>query len=457
MDWSPAIVDRHGPLYVRVVEALRADIASGRLHRGQQLPTQRALAKALGIDLTTVTRAYTEARRQGLIEARVGQGTFVAESASQSPRALGQRVEIDLSMNIPPQPLEADLDGRILRGLTSIQGEAGFFSLLNYRQPGGSPEERTVAAAWLARRVAGVTPDTVLVGSGTQTAILAFLLANTSRGDVVLAEDLTFPGFRAAAAYAGVRAVGVPMDGEGIMPEALDEACRRHAPKAVYLIPTMQNPTAVTMPEKRRKAVARVIESHDVQLFEDDAYGLLAPDVVPLASLMPERTTWAVSLSKCLAPGLRVSLLNAPNPAAAARVADALRAAVQMAPPLMVALVTRWLQDGSADRIIAAIRSEAAARQRIAAQALAGVRYAADPRGHHIWLSLPPHWSNAAFLAHLQRQGLAVVAGEVFSLGAAPHAIRVSLGAARSRAELATALDILAAAFRSAAATSHIV
>ena len=82
MDWYPTLNDREGPLYRRIVDALTADVASGRLRRGQQLPTHRALAKALGVDLTTVTRAYTEARRCGLTEARTGQGTFVAESMS---------------------------------------------------------------------------------------------------------------------------------------------------------------------------------------------------------------------------------------------------------------------------------------------------------------------------------------------------------------------------------------
>src|SRR5690348_11894867 len=87
MDWSPTLADRQGPVYRRIVEALSDDIASGRLHRGQQLPTHRALARALGVDLTTVTRAYTEARRAGLTEARAGQGTFVAESIAHMRHA----------------------------------------------------------------------------------------------------------------------------------------------------------------------------------------------------------------------------------------------------------------------------------------------------------------------------------------------------------------------------------
>src|ERR1043165_9626596 len=125
MDWTPTLADRAGPTYQRIVEALAADIAQGRLHRGQQLPTHRALAKTLGIDLTTVTRAYAEARQRGLTEARVGQGTFVAESMAQA-RPGSPAPQFALSMNLPPQPLEADLDGRLTRGLVALQREVGF-------------------------------------------------------------------------------------------------------------------------------------------------------------------------------------------------------------------------------------------------------------------------------------------------------------------------------------------
>src|SRR5215813_4824524 len=105
MDWVPTMSSRAGPLYRQIAEAIEGDIVSGRLRRGQQLPTHRALAKALGIDLTTVTRAYADAQRRGLTQARAGQGTFVAESMAQGRQAILGRPELDLSMNLPPQPM----------------------------------------------------------------------------------------------------------------------------------------------------------------------------------------------------------------------------------------------------------------------------------------------------------------------------------------------------------------
>src|SRR5882724_12744284 len=98
MDWIPTLSEWQGPVFLRIVEALAADIASGRLVRGQKIPTHRALASTLDIDLTTVTRAYGEARRRGLLDARVGRGTFVSETTVRATVDLPHPVKFDLSM-----------------------------------------------------------------------------------------------------------------------------------------------------------------------------------------------------------------------------------------------------------------------------------------------------------------------------------------------------------------------
>lgn len=459
MEWTPTIRDREGPLYARIVNALRSDIESGRLRRGEQLPTHRALAGTLAVDLTTVTRAYREARDEGLTEARVGQGTFVAESLAQSPRRLASGIATDLSMNLPPQPLEADIEGRITRGLAALRREFGFSSYLNYRDAGGSLEERRAAAAWLRPRVPHADAESMVIFPGTQAALYCFLTTQLAPGDVVLTEALTYPGLKAAADVARVRLVGLPIDREGLVPEALADACRRHTAKALYLVPTIHSPTTATMSPARREAIAEIVRAHDLMLFEDDAYGALAPDVTPIAALAPERTYLAASLAKCVAPGLRVSFFLMPTREAAAQFASALRAMVQMPVSLTLALATRWIRDGSLDDIISAIRNEASARQILAARALAGHAYRAHPNGHHIWVPLPAHWSRIEFAGHIQRQGVGVVTSEAFAVGdtTPEHAIRVALGAASSRAELVRALDVLAATLTSPAASQQVV
>ena len=458
MEWVPTISESQGPLYLRIVGALESDIAAGRVVRGQQLPTHRALAAALGVDLTTVTRAYGEARRRGLIEAQVGRGSFVSETSVRPATEATPEVRIDLSMNVPPHPLEAQLDDRILQGLEAIRQKSGLTAFLNYLEPGGSERERSIAARWLRPRVPHAAPERMVIYPGTQAIIFNLLMRLARADDVVLTEALTFPGMKAAAARLGIRLIGVAMDEGGLIPEALARACRAHQPKAVYLIPTLHNPATATLSPERRAAIAATIRNADTILIEDDAYGLLDPAASPMANLIPERTFLATTLSKCIAPALRVSYLLTPDLAAQQDMRARLQASAQMPPPLMVALATHWFESGIAERIIAAIRSEAAGRQQLAARALKGLAFAAGRAGHHIWLTLPAEWRRDDFVTYLLRSGLAVVGGDAFAVGAdPPQGLRISLGAARNRAELAEGLRLLASTLKVPAARRQIV
>ncbi len=163
MEWIPTISKESGPLYRQISDAIASDITSGHLRRGQQLPTHRALAGALGIDLTTVTRAYNDARHRGLLEARVGQGTFVSESTARVAADIADAVSIDLSMNVPPQPVEAALATQNEHGLAAIHKRSGLSSFLNYQEPGGNDQDREIVGSWLQSRVSTVTRDRIII------------------------------------------------------------------------------------------------------------------------------------------------------------------------------------------------------------------------------------------------------------------------------------------------------
>ena len=457
MDWVPTISAQAGPVYRQIAEAIEGDIVSGRLRRGQQLPTHRALAQALGIDLTTVTRAYAEARGRGLLEGRVGQGTFVSESSLRPPALTPDVIDVDLSMNVPPQPAEAALDSRIAQSLAAIERRAGFSPFLNYQRPGGGEAELEQAVRWLAPRLVGLSIERMTIFPGSQSAIFSVLRFLCRPGDRVLTEALTFPGFRSAAQTLGLTVAGVAMDGEGAVPDALAKAIRAHRPKAVYLTPTMHNPSTATMSARRRWDIAQILRRTAIPLIEDDAYGLLDRSQDLIATLIPDQTFVTTSLSKCLTPGLRVSFLTAPDAASATGLRGILQSIAHMAPPLMVALTMEWLRTGDAETIILAIRKEAGARQELAARLLRGHAYSAHPNGHHVWMPLPQAWSRMEFVAQLFRRGLSVVASDAFAVGAPPQAIRLGLGAARTREDLASALALLAATLQQSGGISTVV
>ncbi|NIX77318.1 PLP-dependent aminotransferase family protein [Microvirga terricola] len=442
----PQIESKSGPKYLAIAEALLADVQSGRLKPGHRLPPQRQLAKELGVDLTTVTRAFNEARRMGLIEANAGRGSFIrGRSSERDDAAPAGSPIIDLSMNMPPQPPEARLRERIQEGVASVLSAPHGLMRLHYQESVGAGPDRVAAVRWLEPRVGPVPVDRVVVASGAQGALYAIVRVLVQPDEAVSVPALTYPGLRAIAEQLKVRLVPVAMDGEGLDPAALDEACGRESPKAVYCVPTIHNPTSATMSLKRREAIAEVARRRGIAIIEDDAYGALPREAPkPIAALAPDVTWHIATLSKCATPALRTAYVITPGLADTLRLAAEIRAMTLMAPPLMAALGSKWILDGTLDAITAAIRRESAARQAIALRVLHGLDVQAHPEGHHLWLTLPERWHRADLNVYARQSGLALVPSEAFAVGPAPNAIRVSLGAAQNKAVLERGLGVLA-------------
>ncbi len=185
---------------------------------------------------------------------------------------------------------------------------------LQYGATPGEPELREAAARHLSRHLP-TTPDQVLVTSGSQEGIYLSAQALLSPGDVVLVEEPTYLAAVQAFMLNGARMVGVPTDADGMLPDALAAAIAEHHPKFVYLIPTFANPSGKSMPAERRRAVADVLLGSDVVLVEDDPYGALrfeGTPAPPIAALpgMAERTILLNSMSKVMAPGLRIGWMR---------------------------------------------------------------------------------------------------------------------------------------------------
>nr|WP_027136200.1 aminotransferase class I/II-fold pyridoxal phosphate-dependent enzyme [Geminicoccus roseus] len=445
--WRPTLQGRTGPKARGILEALVEGIRSGQLRPGDRLPPQRDIAAQLGVDLTTVTRALREAGGLGLIEASAGRGSFVAAGAraSLAPDPADAGALVDLSMNIPPQPAAARLAERIPADLAAMLATPAGMAHLHYQETAGAEQDRLAAARWLGRRHDDVPPECVLVAAGAQSVLHALARLLLAPGDILCAGTFTYPGLKAVASQLGIVLWPLPMDAEGILPDAFAACCRAQRPKALYLVPAADNPTTATMGAERRQAVARVAADHGVPIIEDDAYAELAGDGLPsLASLAPDLVWHVDTLSKCATPALRTAFVLAPSRAGARRLTAMLRATSLMAPPLMTALASRWIGDGTLAAIVEAIRAENAIRQRLAVQALSGARFAAVPTCHHLWLELDSGWSAEAFAGHAARAGLAVMPGSAFAVGHVElEAVRVSLGAPSSRPALAEALHRL--------------
>lgn len=438
--WLKRVNRAGGPLYLALVEALGSAIRAGELQPGDQLPPQRTVAGLLDIDFTTVSRAYGLARERGLVTGAVGRGTFVGVR-----RADDEAGVVDLSMNLPPPPSGVSLAGLLKETTRAILERTDTATLMSYHAGPGTLGQRAAAASWLAPVTGPLELDRLLVCAGAQTALAAVLALVARPGDALIVEPLTYPGLLAAAAQRGLRLVACPVDGEGVLPEALDRLCAEERAAAVYLVPTTSNPAATTMGLERRRQVARIAAASGVAIIEDDPYSRLFDYPLPaLASFAPERTWHIATLSKCLSPGLRTAFVVAPDVAAAEALDGALRALALMPAPLMTAVATSWIREGQADVLLAGVRAEARARRAIAAEVLPQARGAAE--GVHVWLDLPDGWPPARLHAMAQGRGLALVAADAFAAGEGyPGGVRISLGGPGSRAVLTGALKSVAA------------
>ncbi len=455
--WTPALSAGAPVRYAAIANALAEDIASGRLPEGARLPTHRELADALGVAIGTVTRAYAEAERRGLVRGEVGRGTFVGAPPLQ-PTSFARASRhgggvIDLSLNFPIAGLAPDLAGT----LRALAKRADVGDLLRYQPHAGAARHRKAGAAWAARYGVDAAPEQVLVCAGAQHAMLTIFSALAKPGDRVLTEALTYPGMKALAGLLHLSLEGVAMDAEGIRVDALGEALARSHAKFLYCMPTIHNPTGGVLSTARRHAIAELAREHDVAIIEDDVHRFLVTDAAPpLAELAPERTYHIAGTSKAIAGGLRVAYVTAPR-ATVEHVERSIWATTWMAAPIAAEIAATWIEDGTADRTAAAQREEAAARQTLARATLGELAAGNHPQSLHLWLELPDPWRGESFARAALERGVAVAPAEHFAVGrsAVAHAVRVGLGAARDRAELARALGILRTTLADASASGQ--
>ncbi|KAF1015222.1 MAG: 2-aminoadipate transaminase [Stenotrophomonas maltophilia] len=439
--WVRPFHDGTGPLYLQIAQQVRDAVDDGVLRAGDRLPPQRDLAQLMGVDLTTVTRAYSELRQADLLDAQGAGGTFIAMAAGNSARS-----SVDLSMNIPPLLGSTAFAQGMEQGFAHLGAQLGQGELMSYHVGAGSRDDRAAAAQWLAPMLGRVPAERVIVCPGAQTALCAVMLACTQPGDLIAAEQLTYPGLLAAARVLQRGVLPIAMDAEGMLPDALEAACQQRVPALLYLVPTIQNPTTATLSAGRREALLAIARRHGITVVEDDPYWLLAGDAPPplaAASSAQAPVYYVSTLSKCLAPGLRTAYLVVPAGAPMEPLLDALRSIALMPAQSMVAVASQWIRSGEAADMVRRFQQELRQRQQIAAKILPRP-YQAHPAGLHVWLPLPGRLDQYRLIQTAQSQELGIASSDAFSTEEQPgNAIRLSLGGAVDQTSLSAALTRL--------------
>jgi DNA-binding transcriptional MocR family regulator len=453
-DWLPTLLDGETPKYLALADALQRDITSGKLRSGDRLPPYRDLAGSLGISPGTVSKAYVEARQRGLVEGEVGRGTYVGELAGnessanaatdrQEPAHEGTTALIDISINTPPM-LSHNLV--LAEAFASLAKQTELETHSRYLPYFPHSQHHEAAVAWIGKHGVAVADDEIVLTNGAQHAMTVAISSIAERGDVVFTDRLTYPGILALASHLELVLEPVEGDAEGMLPTSLDKAARRRLGKAVYLMPSLQNPTGTTMSSERRRAIAHVAERHGLFLVEDDIYGLLNPTgLAPIREIAPEITFYLTSMSKSVVPSLRVGFLVPPK-RKGAEVNAAMRATGWTAAPLMVDVAAKLILDGTAQRLAEQNRQEALRRQQLAHEVL-GIWLGGEPSAcYHAWLGMPKAWETERFVASARNAGVIVTPTDGVRVGKADAGgVRLCLGAARTPHILETALRRLEA------------
>ncbi len=450
--WAPDLTLFPGPKYLALSRALRDAIRSGELPPNSQLPTVRDLAWRLHLTPGTVARSYQLATQEGLLAATVGRGTFVA---AQSPR-LGptqalytERVTggssglVDLRPPHVPEVGQAEALRAALLEMATTTGQGW----LDYTSQLGEAALRAEIVAWMGDRILGpVTLDDVALTHGGQNAIhLIFDCCLRGERPVVLIEELAYPGFRYAARAARAEVVPVEIDEHGIVPQALEAACRRYGPQILCFTAEAQNPTTGRMPIRRRQEIADIARRHDLQLLEDDCYSVAESDIPSLRALAPERVWLVGSVSKTISAALRFGYVICP-----AGMGEAGRLTAQhgfFALSRTVAdLMLHLFRSGAAATIRARVQAEFSERLQILVNHLGAYDLGWQPGVPFVWLRLPMGWRASTFLRMAEARGVLVRSADEYAVvhGRAPNAIRIAISGLLSREEFEAAMRKLA-------------
>jgi len=435
-----------GPyLYRQVIDIIRDNIDTGTLRAGERLPSLRKLSSRIGVSIPTVRQAYIELERQRRVVSRPKSGFYVRQLEANdivrpsvatngkplplNSRSLMERVYDGINrpelvpLGIANPSMAKSAAKSLHRAMKRVMSRAEERSL-GYASTLGEPVlRRQIAFHYLDTTGATIDPDSICITNGGQEALLLSLKAVASAGDIIAVESPTYHGVLELIESLDMLAIVVKTcPEEGVMIDELDQTLSKHNVTACVFSTTLGNPLGVTMPDKDRVRLVKVLEKHDVVLIEDDVYGDLRFDGVrptPAQFLNSNATVLTCgSFSKTAAPGYRIGWIAAGSQID--RIAQLKRAFSCSSGLLQQLTLADFLGSGDFNRHLKLLRSELQCNAErmsalVAAHFPKETRTSRPVGGSVQWLELPPSVNAVQLLDYAIEGGISIAPGDIFS------------------------------------------
>ncbi|MBM7608954.1 DNA-binding transcriptional MocR family regulator [Lysinibacillus composti] len=444
MSWKPTIDKTKKPIYQALASQLEQDILNGVMLPGTKLPPQRELADYLDLNVSTISKAFKLCELKGLLSATVGSGTFVSYDALSNAYLLEDtkpKYLIEMGATLPDN---ASYEPLLLQ-LKSMLQEPDYENWFGYGRAGESLWQKDAALKLIRRGGFETTVDHILFANGAQNAIAATLASLCNPGDRIGVDQHTYPGLKTVAALLNVQIVPIKSENYEMSPTSFEDACKNENIKGLYLIPDYHNPTGSLMSVENRKRIAVIAKKYNQFIIEDGSYHLLSKNPLPaVASFAPDQVIYIASLSKSLAPGLRLAYVAVPSQFKES-IAKALYNLNITVSPLLAELAARLIVSNQFEVLIEGHQEKAIRRNKMVNQIFHKYICLGEETGIFRWLLLPGKITGVEFETLAAREGVQVYAAERFVVGnsSPERAVRISVCAPKILEELEQGLLIL--------------
>ncbi|EMB87715.1 PLP-dependent aminotransferase family protein [Streptococcus mutans] len=441
MTWKPDKQLLKAPLYTSLAKLLEKDIIEGRLTAETKLPPQRELADFLDLNLSTVTRAFKLCEQKGLIYAIIGKGTFISPNRAKPLATLPKNETLIPLGNLHPyyqlNYVVSDISRRILQSQSVDR-------LFEFDTKNNTQEHKAVAQQWLKKFQINTLKENIFLTYGTQSALVLLFLTVFKAGDKIATDTFTYTNFIALAQQFKIELVPIISDHKGIIPEDLEKKCRQQMIKGIYLVPTSNNPTGITMTLERRQQLVSLISKNHLLLIEDDTYAFTNYEKLPaLTTMIPKQAIYIHGLSKALFAGLRMAYMVVPD--YLIQEINLTADAINARPPLLnTKIVSDLISNGQADSTIAQ-KNHLSQERNALYDHYFPESTSSNPYNLFQWLPLPKNRSGYQFESLAKEKGVEVLCAERFLVGGltAQPALRIATCSPNTLDELDKGLHIL--------------